>query len=218
MRNWLALAFALALTGVVLLFGPSAAAQTGLPAEALDKDWPLTTLQAAAGESVDTTGKKISVNFAADGSMSGFDGCNRYLGSYTATAEGALEITLGPSTLIACDEDVEALAQDFKAALDAVTGYALTDTGLELTGPRGVTLTFDATATPATGGASTGGTGGTSTGGANTGGAGAGSPPGDLPLPTTGGAEDIAGMLMLAASALIVLGVGMRRLGVVEAE
>lgn len=154
MRHWLMLALALALVGLV---GGRAAAQGGLPADALDKDWTLVSLQRAPGDTTDTTGKGITIQFAADGSVFGSDGCNRYRGTYTAGSGGTLDVTLGPSTLMACEQPVMDLALAYTQALDGVEGFTLAAGKLELTGAGGAALSFAGAAGGPAGLPSTGG-------------------------------------------------------------
>lgn len=179
MRFRLMLALALAL---MALTGGRAAAQGGLPADALDKDWGLVSLQKAPGDTTDTSGKGITIQFAADGSVFGSDGCNRYRGTYTAGADGTLDITLGPSTLMACDQAVMDLAFAFTQALDGVESFTLAGGKLDLAGASGSALSF---ATAAAGGPAA--------------------------LPSTGGETDAAAALALLALALLGGGLALRR-------
>lgn len=192
MRTWLMLALALTLAALGHAGAPMAAAQgEGLPAEALDREWTLASLQRAPGDVTDTTDAGITLQFGADGRVSGSDGCNRFGGTYTAGAGGQLEITLGPSTLIACEQAVMDLAFAYTGALDEVSTYSLDGGRLELGfgGGQGA-LSFE--------GAGEAGGGETDTG----------APP--ATLPSTGGGPGQATASALLALALLAAGAGLR--------
>jgi heat shock protein HslJ len=185
MRTLLVLGLTLTLFGLGFGGGRTAAAQgDGLPADLLDKEWSLVSLQRAPGDTLDATGKKITLQFAADGTASGSDGCNRIIASYTTGAAGKLTITLGPTTLIACEPAVTDLATAYTKALGAVSSYSVPGPGrLALTASDGQVLSYTTGAT----------TGGPAT------------------LPTTGGAEaPLAGGLLLALL-LCCAGLGLRQ-------
>lgn len=72
--------------------------------------------------------------FAADGTVSGSDGCNQYSGPFGTNGQ---EITVGQltSTLIGCELQLGAQAQAFTQALAGATTWSRTETGaLELHG------------------------------------------------------------------------------------
>jgi heat shock protein HslJ len=153
-RLMLGLMVALAVLGLGGVL-PAAAQGDALPAELLDKEWPLASLQRAPGDVVDTTGKGITLQFAADGSVSGSDGCNRFGGAYTVGAGGQMTITLGPSTLIACEQAISDLAQEYTQALGKVASYSTSAGSLQLSDSAGqAALTYTTggpTTLPATG-------------------------------------------------------------------
>jgi heat shock protein HslJ len=134
--------FTVALALVLLLGVRPTAAQTGLPADALGKAWGLASLQLAPGDTVSTGGKGITLQFAADGSLSGSDGCNTFQGTYKADEDGNLDIALGASTRKACEQAVMDLASTYTQALDAVLGYRLVNDRLDLDGSGGSLLSF----------------------------------------------------------------------------
>jgi heat shock protein HslJ len=147
-RLVLGLMLAMALVGLGSV--RNVAAQDALPADLLGKEWPLASLQRAPGDVVDTTGKGITLQFSADGSVSGSDGCNRFGGAYTVGSGGQLTITLGPSTLIACEQAISDLAFEYTQALGKVASFSTGASGLQLSDSGGqATLTYT-TGGPAT--------------------------------------------------------------------
>jgi heat shock protein HslJ len=76
-------------------------------------------------------GSTITLDFAADGSLSGNSGCNTYNGSFTVTDD---QITIGPlaSTRMACTQELMDQESQYLAALGSAATYQIKDTGLEL--------------------------------------------------------------------------------------
>lgn len=68
--------------------------------------------------------------------MTGSDGCNTFQGTYNVqpagVSQGAITITLGPGTTIACPEDVTLQAQSFVIALGLSAAYHFPPDGLLL--------------------------------------------------------------------------------------
>jgi len=90
------------------------------------------------------------------GRVSGFAGCNRYLGGYTA-ANAHLVFTVPATTRMACiPPQRQALEQAYLAALARVNGSSLDDTAhpreLRLSTDQGETLVFERQADPIAGG------------------------------------------------------------------
>ena len=71
---------------------------------------------------------KITLNFAADGSLSGSSSCNRLATTYTLTGEG-LAIAQGAGTMMACEAPVMEQETAFLRLLSAVNAFAITDDG-----------------------------------------------------------------------------------------
>lgn len=134
--------FALALASVLLLSVRPTAAQSGLPDEALGKEWELVSLQGEGTSAIDTSAKGLTLQFATDGSIAGSDGCNSFTGTYKADEDGNLEITLGGTTKRACEQAVMTLARTYTQALDEILGYRVVGAGLVLDGTDGSVLTF----------------------------------------------------------------------------
>lgn len=76
-------------------------------------------------------GMGASVTFQPDGSLGGFDGCNSFGGGYGVEGDA---IAIGPlmGTLIFCDDATNTFAQQFRAALEAATKWAIVSGALEL--------------------------------------------------------------------------------------
>jgi heat shock protein HslJ len=71
---------------------------------------------------------KITLNFGADGSLSGSTSCNRLATSYTLTGEG-LAIAQGAGTMMACDAPIMEQEQAFLALLAGVNGFGVAEDG-----------------------------------------------------------------------------------------
>ena len=79
----------------------------------------------------------LTLEFAAGGTLSGSNGCNTFSGSYTTTGT---TIAISPdlaTTLIACEPDVDALAQQYTAALTASTTFEVSGSMLTLRDAQG---------------------------------------------------------------------------------
>lgn len=107
----------------------------------------LATLQAAPwtlseldGESIDPSAG-VTAAFAADGSLSGFAGCNNYSSDYTT--EGAI-LTVGPiaSTRKLCDDAISANENIFLDLLQNAGTWSLDGPVLTITATDGGTLVF----------------------------------------------------------------------------
>ena len=62
-----------------------------------------------------------TIEFKEDGTFQAKADCNSVSGTYTTSASQALKITLGPSTLVACEGD--SLSDVFVEKLGLATGY-----------------------------------------------------------------------------------------------
>jgi heat shock protein HslJ len=74
-----------------------------------------------------------TIEFGADGSVSGFAGCNTFSGSYTANGS---VLTLGPlaTTKIGCERPASVVESDYLAALSAVASWEIGADGRLLLG------------------------------------------------------------------------------------
>jgi META domain len=85
------------------LFASPAALPTGIePESELVGRW-LPVVPPADGDEAEQPTTEPFVEFAADGTWTGSDGCNGHGGRWAATPEGNLIATAGPSTLIFCE-------------------------------------------------------------------------------------------------------------------
>jgi len=117
----LALAAGLAMAGSVVA---APARQDKLPAEMVGVNWQLAAFQ-QGGKAVDV-GTGLTLEFSADGHVSGSGGCNSFNGDYTAGANGQLTISKLASTLKICSPDeVNTRETAYFQALEAVATYAL---------------------------------------------------------------------------------------------
>lgn len=96
-------------------------------------DWEVNAFLRGTGFSTPVAGTKLTATFAADGTLAGSAGCNRYTATYTADA-GALTITPPASTKKLCPEPEDVMAQEaaFLAVLPTATRYELSGTTLDL--------------------------------------------------------------------------------------
>lgn len=146
--------------GGTMVFATSAApgspaAATAVPAAAqspadglLDITWELTavTEQQPAFQGVvpaEDAGK-YTIEFMADGTYAAQADCNRLAGTFTASADGAMTINPGLSTMAYCGEG--SLADLYVLGLTSTESYAVADGTLTLTLANGGTLEFAATA------------------------------------------------------------------------
>lgn len=91
------------------------------------------------GEPVLPNGKP-TITFE-EGRVFGRASCNRYMGGYTVGDDGLkLEMSQMASTMMACMDDQMTQEGKFLGTLGAVTGYAVADGVLTLTGPEGKTI------------------------------------------------------------------------------
>ena len=105
-----------------ILAHPAAQAPTspGASGSGLVGAWDLAEL----GPTADLAHLQPTIEFTAEGRVSGFAGCNTYSGSFTT--DGAT-LTLGPiaMTEMACQRPGSAVESDYLAALSGVTGWAI---------------------------------------------------------------------------------------------
>jgi putative lipoprotein len=81
----------------------------------------------------------VTLDFGADGTVSGFSGCNNYNGPYTETAPDG--ITIGPlaSTMKLCDDAINQIEQEYLAAMGNVATYQIDGSTLTLRDADGAT-------------------------------------------------------------------------------
>ena len=87
--------------------------------------------------------ESVTAAFGADGSLSGFAGCNTYTASYETVGGDAIAITDVATTRKACADDAMEVEQQFVAALGNATTYTLAGDTLTLRDAGGSTqVTF----------------------------------------------------------------------------
>lgn len=100
------------------------------------------------GEDIDGKGiidnSRLTIEFSADGKVSGHSGCNRYMGSFERTGDRLTFPTAMASTRMACmAEAINNQEQAYLDVLSKVDRYAMTaDGALVLKTPEGSALTF----------------------------------------------------------------------------
>jgi heat shock protein HslJ len=83
---------------------------------------------------------KPTISFE-EGRVFGAASCNRFMGGYQVAADGLkLEMSQMASTMMACPDALMTQEGQFLGTLGAVTGYAVADGVLTLTGPEGKTV------------------------------------------------------------------------------
>jgi heat shock protein HslJ len=110
------------------------------PAQLEGVDWVLDA--ASMGSLVDRVPKDARVDLRfQDGETRGNAACNSYGGSYDAKGDGSISFGQMSMTAMACDDPLMALESAYLHALQAVSGFQVTGSGLVLTGGD-VALTF----------------------------------------------------------------------------
>lgn len=108
--------------------------------------WLLGSYANAAGETVAAmSDREVTLEFGADGRVSGSAGCNQYFAAYTVD-ESNLTISDAGSTMMACDPpEVMQQEADFLAALQSAATYSFDGEQLQIANADGATLlTFQA--------------------------------------------------------------------------
>ena len=98
-------------------------------------------LSSSAVDSVDLSTFGITITFT-DTEVSGSSGVNTYSGTFTSSPEGDMDFGPLVSTRMAGPEPAMKAEQSYLAALDAVSGYSVTDTELDLFTGEQVSLTY----------------------------------------------------------------------------
>lgn len=126
---------ALVATGGKMLQSPAGAT------DSLDGGWRVRSI---AGSPV-PDGVTVTMEFGADGRVSGRSGCNRYTGSFTQAGE-TLELSQLAGTRMACPPLQMDVEQRFFTAVGQVTGLRLSDSReLVLSGSAGTLVVLDRT-------------------------------------------------------------------------
>jgi heat shock protein HslJ len=139
----------------ILFFGATAVIASEPPATGLGTE-PSMSLEASAWRLTGLPGRNpgdlaglerpVLTRFEA-GRISGFSGCNNFMGSYTLEDN---RVTVGQlaGTLMACPEPANSLDNAFRAAFAGTLRYEITGSQLKLTAASGEILTFEAEPEP----------------------------------------------------------------------
>lgn len=113
--------------GCFFVFGVSASGSggggdNGMTRNSLvGKTWTLVALE---GEGVDPALPAVTLRFGSDGTLGGFDGCNRYRGSYSVTGKAIQIPNDMMTTRAACREPLTSRANAYAEALSRVASFA----------------------------------------------------------------------------------------------
>jgi heat shock protein HslJ len=106
--------------------------------------WHVVSLGTGQSVSSVPAGAQATVNFAADGKVTGNDGCNSFGGTITQTG-GSVTFSDLVSTRRACEGSKDMLERAVMGVLDGTVSARTTETGdLRLTHPSGRSLTLQA--------------------------------------------------------------------------
>ncbi|HEY8550496.1 MAG TPA: META domain-containing protein [Vicinamibacterales bacterium] len=102
--------------------------------------WRLTALTGHSSDVLASAPRPVTVRFEK-GRITGFSGCNRFTGSYTAEGD---RITIGQlgGTMMACGPEAMALEQAVKEGLKGILRHGSSGDRLTLTSEAGTVLTF----------------------------------------------------------------------------
>lgn len=100
-----------------------------LDAGLLGEDWPLTHLN---GESFGLE-EGPTISFDEEGRIAGTAGCNRYMGEYKVIDDGGLEITMGGTTMMMCDDTAMDVERQILELLPTVNEYSIDEDSGTLT-------------------------------------------------------------------------------------
>ncbi len=119
------------------------AARNAMPAPAATIEgstWKLVGLPGHDSSALGGAKRPVTARFEA-GRISGFSGCNRFMGGYTVDRDKLVIGTLA-GTMMACPEPEMALESAFQRALAGTFRFAISDDRLTLTPVSGSPLTF----------------------------------------------------------------------------
>jgi len=81
----------------------------------------------------------VTIDFGADGNVSGVSGCNNYNGPFTETPPDGLTFGTLASTMKACEDPINQIEQEYLAALANVTTYQIDGSTLTVRDANGAT-------------------------------------------------------------------------------
>jgi heat shock protein HslJ len=130
-RFWIGMALSILLLPVFLT-GCSKTQQVlvrepAAPMQTLEGRWDLKRFGPVGSETSILSESKLFIDFAADGKISGFAGCNRYFGGwgYLEGAKDVVRIWRTGSTRMACPEPVMALEYRFLEEITRVSTFEM---------------------------------------------------------------------------------------------
>ncbi len=97
-------------------------------ADLVDTSWVLSSL----GGDLPLPGTSVTLQFGADGSASGSDGCNRFRTTFSQRGDRLTFDQPGASTMMACEEPIMNQATAYMAALAATTKFTVSEEELIL--------------------------------------------------------------------------------------
>jgi heat shock protein HslJ len=139
----------------ILVFGTTAVIASEPPATGFGTEtsisleasaWRLTGLPGRNPGELAGLERPVLARFEA-GRISGFSGCNNFMGSYTVEGD---RVTVGQlaGTLMACPEPAGSLDNAFRAVFAGTLGYEIIGSQLKLTATSGEILTFESEPEP----------------------------------------------------------------------
>lgn len=104
------------------------------PTQTVEGRWDLKSFGPAGSETPIPPERQVFIDFAPDGKISGFAGCNRYFGGwgYLEGAKDTLRVWQAGSTRMACPEPVMKLEHRFLEEITRVSTFALEGNELRL--------------------------------------------------------------------------------------
>jgi heat shock protein HslJ len=104
------------------------------PTQSLEGRWDLKRFGPVGSEMSIPSEPQVFIDFAADGKISGFAGCNRYFGGwgYLEGATDTIRVWRTGSTRMACPEPVMALEYRFLEEITRVSTFAIEGNELRL--------------------------------------------------------------------------------------
>jgi heat shock protein HslJ len=112
------------------LYGCGAAGTTGAGSLAGTR-WNLAAIEQGSTTQPPVAGTQPTLQFGADGTVSGHAGCNSFGGTYTVSGQ-ALLISDLTQTLMGCDAPILDQEQRYTAALQSIQSVSVTETQLIL--------------------------------------------------------------------------------------
>lgn len=101
-----------------------------------DTNWVLSSLNGT----MPAAGTSVTMKFAADGTVSGSDGCNRFNTTFTQKSDSLTFAQPGASTMMACEDQIMSQATAFAAALASTKSIVADKASLILKDADGIIL------------------------------------------------------------------------------